>query len=118
MPSSVKNDPKNHPVKNQFFIFEHFKPQATTLQGSKMTEPCTKADVIERIDSKLDQLIDLQIDNGKIHEKLFTQDGRIADHENRIRKIEGVPLRALWWLLGIGGTIIAGWVVHVMMQGV
>lgn len=77
-----------------------------------MTDPCTKSEVIERIDKKLDTLIDLQIDNATIHQQLIIQSEKIDDHEGRIRRIEKTPIRVLYWIAGIAATVIGGFFMH------
>lgn len=79
-----------------------------------MTIPCTKEAVIDRIDVKLDQLIEIQIDNAAIHGELAAHRKQIDDHEVRVRKIEKTPIRILWLLSGITATAAAGWAVRTM----
>jgi hypothetical protein len=77
-----------------------------------MSFPCEQKETIHAIDSKLDTLIELQIDNATIHAELLTQNAKVADHENRIRKIEKAPIRLLYWIGAIFATLISGFFTH------
>ena len=80
-----------------------------------MSDPCTKADVIERMDAKLDKLIELQVDNAVIHETLETQGKTLEKIDQRLTVVEARPMKMLKWGLTVVTPVLSAVMIYVLV---
>lgn len=88
---------------------------------------CTQGDKFDRIETKLDTLIELQIENARIEEQMTSVLKLTADHEIRLRKVEQLTgtnsiftksfVKVVLVALSAIGTAVGGGLLGYLMGG-